>query len=130
MTLPKRTRICFDDRLRRSATPRQQQTPHAQGEASAAYLLHAWCDEAGLGLGQNRTPGKATEVTAMPDLLVLLDVQDCLLTIDAIVGTEAEYLLTLKGNQPGLHAAVKAAFVAAAPPRSLPRSAKNLPTGG
>ena len=34
------------------------------------HLLHAWCDEAGLCLGQYQTPDKANEITALPDLLV------------------------------------------------------------
>ena len=60
----------------------------------------------------------------MPDLLALLDVDGCLLTMDAIgcqksvtqaiAGVGAEYLLVLEGNQPVLHTAVKAAFVAIA----------------
>ena len=58
----------------------------------------------------------------MPDLLVLLDVNSCLLTMDAIGCQKSvtqviaiagvEYLLALKGNQPVLHTAVKAAFAA------------------
>ena len=125
MTLPDGAQICLDGkRLRRSATVRQQQTPHAQGGASAVHLLHAWCDEAGLCLGQYQTPDKANEITALPDLLTLLDVDGCLLTMDAIccqksvtqaiAGAGAEYLLALKGNQPVLHTAVKVAFAAAA----------------
>jgi predicted transposase YbfD/YdcC len=108
----------------RQATARQQQTPHAQGGTSAVHLLHAWCDEAGLCLGQYQTPDKANEITALPDLLALLDVQGCLLTMDAIgcqksvtqvVATAgAEYLLALKGNQPTLHTAVEAAFATTA----------------
>ena len=53
VTLPEGTQICLDGkRLRRSATARQQQTPHAQGGASAVHLLNAWCDEADPCLGQ------------------------------------------------------------------------------
>ena len=120
--LPDGAQVCLDGkRLRRSA-PARQQTPHAQGGASAVHLLHAWCD--GLCLGQYQTPDKANEITALPDLLALLDVDGCLLTMDAIgcqksvtqaiAGAGAEYLLALKGNQPVLHTAVKAAFAAAA----------------
>ena len=127
--LPEGAHICLDGkhlRLRRSATARQQQTPHAQGGTSAVHLLHAWCDEAGLCLclGQYQTPDKTNEITALPDLLALLDVQGCLLTMDAIGCQKnvtqaiaiagAEYLLALKGNQPTLHTAVEAAFATAA----------------
>ena len=86
------------------------------------HLLHAWCDEAGLCLGQYQTPDKANETTALPDLLALLDVDGRLLRMDAIGCQKsvtqaiagAEYLLALKGNQPVLHTAVKAAFAATA----------------
>ena len=125
MRLPDGAQICLDGkRLRRFATARQQQTPHAQGGATAVHLLHAWCDEAGLCLGQYQIPDKANEVTALPGLLALLDVNGCLLTMDVIGcqksvtqvigGAGAEYLLALKGNQPVLHTAVKAAFAATA----------------
>ena len=68
------------------------------------------------------TPDKANEITALPDLLALLDVDGCLLTMDAIGCQKnvtqaiagAEYLLALKGNQPVLHTAVKVAFAVTA----------------
>lgn len=123
MVLPGGAQICLDGkRLRRSATARQQQTPHAQGGASAVHLLHAWCDEAGLCLGQYQTPDKANEITALPALLDLLDVRGCLLTMDAIgcqksvtqaiTAAGADYLLALKGNQAALQTAVSEAFAA------------------
>lgn len=124
LVLPGGTQICLDGkRLRRSATARQQQTPRAAGGAAAVHLLHAWCDEAGLCLGQYQTPDKANEITALPALLQLLDVRGCLLTMDAIgcqksvthaiVAAGADYLLALKGNQAALHTAVAEAFASA-----------------
>ena len=81
---------------------------------------------AGSCLGQYQTPDNTNKITALPDLLALLDRQYYLLTMDAIgcqksvtqaiLGVGAKYLLALKGNQPVLHAAVAAAFVAAARP--------------
>ena len=53
-------------------------------DALLRNLLHAWCDEAGLCLGQYKTPVRAHEITASLDLLALPDVQGCLLTMDAI----------------------------------------------
>ena len=90
---------------------------------SAMHLLDAaWCDETGLCLGQYQTPDKANEITALPDLMALLDVQGCLLTMDAIGCQKsvtraiagAEYLLAPKGNQPTLHTAAEAAFATTA----------------
>lgn len=123
IVLPDGPQICVaGKRLRRSATLQAQRTAHAQGGASAVYLLHAWCDEAGLCLGQYQTPDKANEITALPDRLVLLDVDGCLLTMNAIgcqrsvtraiTGVGATYLLALKGNQGALQTAVEAASIA------------------
>ena len=124
VALPEGAQICLDGkRLCRSATARQQQAPHAQGGVSAVHLLHAWCDEAGLCLGQYQTPDKTNEITALPELLALLEVGGCLLTMDAIgcqksvtqaiAAAGADYLLALKGNQAALQAAVQGAFAAA-----------------
>lgn len=124
VALPEGAQICLDgQRLCRSATARQQQAPHAQGGVSAVHLLHAWCDEAGLCLGQYQTPDKTNEITALPELLALLEVGGCLLTMDAIgcqksvtqaiAAAGADYLLALKGNQAALQAAVQGAFAAA-----------------
>ena len=132
VTLPDGAQVCLDGkRLCRSATARQQQTPHALGGASAVHLLHAWCDEVGLCLGQYQTPDKANEITALPDLLALLEVGGCLLTMDAIgcqksvtqaiAAAGADYLLALKGNQAALQAAVQAAF-AQAPETQAPET--------
>ena len=126
IVLPSGAQICVDGkRLRRSATLQAQRTAYAQGGVSAVHLLHAWCDEAGLCLGQYQTPDKANEITALPDLLALLDVGGCLLTMDAIgcqksvtraiTGAGATYLLALKGNQGALQTAVEAAFTAVGP---------------
>ena len=124
VALPEGAQICLDGkRLCRSATARQQQAPHAQGGVSAVHLLHAWCDEAGLCLGQYHPPDKTNEITALPELLALLEVGGCLLTMDAIgcqksvtqaiAAAGADYLLALKGNQAALQAAVQGAFAAA-----------------
>ena len=123
LVLPSGAQICLDGkRLRHSATARQQQTPRAEGGVSAVHLLHAWCDEVGLCLGQYQTPDKANEITALPDLLALLNVRGCLLTMEAIGcqksvtqairAAGADYLLALKGNQAALQAAVIEAFAA------------------
>ena len=70
---------------------------------------------------------KSNEITALPELLKLLDLQDKVVTIDAmgcqtelaqaIVTGGGDYVLAVKGNQPTLHAEVQAAFAQApAPP--------------
>lgn len=121
ITLPSGAQICFDGkRLRRSATAQQQQTAHADGGRSAVHLLHAWCDELGVCIGQYQTPDKANEITALPVLLELLDVRGCVISMDAmgcqksvvtaLTQAGADYLLALKDNQAVLSAAVQTAF--------------------
>ncbi len=86
----------------------------------ALHVVSAWACEAGLTLGQVRTPTKGNEITALPELLALLDVAGTVVTIDAI-GCQtalaaqiraqgADYLLAVKQNQPWLHNRIVAAF--------------------
>ena len=84
------------------------------------HLVEAWAVENRLILGMRSVPEGGHEITTIPDLLEALDLEGALVTIDA-AGCQAEivqqirdgggdYLVTVKGNQPGLHAAVAAAF--------------------
>ncbi len=66
-------------------------------------------------LGQLKTDEKSNEITAISELLELLEVKDCLITLDAmgyqrdiarkIIDKGADYLLAVKGNQGRLHRA-------------------------
>src|SRR5438309_1138572 len=76
------------------------------------HLVSAWATEARLTLGQVAVDGKSNEITAIPKLLELLDLRGALVTIDAIgcqkaiakqiVDGGGDYVLVVKGNQPGL----------------------------
>jgi predicted transposase YbfD/YdcC len=78
----------------------------------AIHLVSAWATANRLVLGQVKVADKSNEITAIPELLQLLDLRGCLVTIDAagtqtkiaatIVDREADYLLALKKNQKGL----------------------------
>lgn len=97
------------------------------------HLVSAWACDARLTLGQVATDAKSNEITAIPLLLELLDLQGTTVTIDAmgcqkeiaskIVEGEGDYLLALKDNHPKLSQAVTDAFFAAlegdTPPRHL-----------
>lgn len=94
---------------------------HDQGQGkSALHLVSAWASECRLVLGQVATDEKSNEITAIPELLALLDVNGCLVTIDAmgcqteiaaqIVEQGGDYLLAVKDNQPNLAADVKEIF--------------------
>jgi predicted transposase YbfD/YdcC len=71
-------------------------------------------------LAQTKVSGKSNEITAIPELLELLDLQGSIVTIDAmgcqkeiakqIVEKEGHYVFSLKGNQGTLHDDVKALF--------------------
>ena len=76
------------------------------------HLVTAWASENGLTLGQVACEEKSNEITAIPELLKLLSLKGCTVTIDAM-GCQKEiaaqireqkghYVLALKGNQSGL----------------------------
>ena len=76
-------------------------------------MVSAWASENSLVLGQVRTDAKSNEITALPELLKLLDVSGCIVSIDAmgcqqeiartILERGADYLLAVKGNQGRLY---------------------------
>lgn len=86
----------------------------------AIHMMNAWCTEAGLSLGQYKVDAKSNEITAIPELLKLLELSGCLVTIDAmgcqkkiatvILKKEADYLLAVKGNQKKLYGEVTRTF--------------------
>jgi predicted transposase YbfD/YdcC len=87
----------------------------------ALHLVSAWATEARLFLGQIAVDQKSNEITAIPQLLELLDIEGDTVTIDAmgcqkeiaktIVAKKANYVLQVKDNQPTLHAALHEAFI-------------------
>jgi predicted transposase YbfD/YdcC len=91
----------------------------ASGKA-AIHLVSAWCSANELVLGQIATDAKSNEITAIPELLKLLDLNGAVVTIDAagcqkkiaeqIVSQGGHYILQLKGNQTALHEEAVALF--------------------
>jgi predicted transposase YbfD/YdcC len=82
----------------------------------ALHSVSIWASEYGLSLGQVACAEKSNEITAIPELLRLVDIQGGIITIDAmgtqkaiaeqIIAGGADYVLALKGNQETLHQAV------------------------
>jgi predicted transposase YbfD/YdcC len=80
------------------------------------HSVSAWAGEYGLSLGQVACAEKSNEITAIPELLRLVDIRGAIITIDAmgaqkaiaeqVVGGGGDYVLALKGNQEALHRAV------------------------
>lgn len=87
---------------------------------SAIHMVSAWSSENGLVLAQEKTAEKSNEITAIPELLDVLALKGCIVTIDAmgcqsaiaekIIKHKADYVLALKGNQGNLHQEVKDFF--------------------
>jgi predicted transposase YbfD/YdcC len=75
----------------------------------AIHLVNAWAVANGIVLGQRKVEGKSNEITAIPELLRLLNVSGCIVTIDAmgcqksiaqtIRDEKADYILRVKDNQ-------------------------------
>ena len=94
-----------------------------QSGKAAVHTVSAWMSEAGLVLGQRKTETKSNEITAIPQLLQVLDLRGATVTIDAmgcqtkIAETVLEggghYVLSVKENQPTLHDDVAATFAEA-----------------
>src|SRR5512144_533111 len=82
----------------------------------ALHAVSVWASEFGLSLGQVACDEKSNEITAIPELLRLVDIRGAIITIDAmgtqkaiaeqIIESDADYVLALKGNQETLHRAI------------------------
>lgn len=100
---------------------RQERHSYDQsGGKGAIHLVSAWVTANRLVLGQTQVDEKSNEITAIPELLKVLDVSGCIVTIDAM-GTQKEIakliiqqggdiVLSLKGNQGNLHEDVQQLF--------------------
>jgi predicted transposase YbfD/YdcC len=86
---------------------------HTSNGRPAIHTVSAWLADGGLVLGQQKTDVKSNEITAIPELLKLLDLRGATVTTDAmgcqteiaktIVEGGGNYLLAVKGNQPVLY---------------------------
>jgi predicted transposase YbfD/YdcC len=94
---------------------------HDKGIGKAAIdMVSAWASANRLVLGQVKVDEKSNEITAIPQLLEVLEVSGCIVTIDAmgcqteiaekIIDQEAEYVLSLKENQGHLYEDVQHLF--------------------
>src|SRR5689334_5407057 len=86
----------------------------------AIYMVSAWAEENELVLGQRKVDEKSNEITAIPELLKLLALSGCMVTIDAIgtqtniaqtiVEAQADYVLSVKENQGNLFEDISVLF--------------------
>lgn len=87
---------------------------------SPIHMISAWACENNLVLGQVKTAQKSNEITAIPNLLDILDISGNIVSIDAIgtqkeiakkiIDNQANYILAVKGNQPQLLEAIEDEF--------------------
>ena len=91
-----------------------------RGGKAAIHMVSAWASENYLVLGQTKVDAKSNEITAIPELLRILEIGGCIVTIDAmgcqkeiaklILKRDADYVLALKDNQKRLHEDVEDLF--------------------
>jgi predicted transposase YbfD/YdcC len=100
--------VALDGKALRRAVDRDQ---------SIKYVVSAWAESNHLVLGQLKVADKSNEITAVPELLRVLELSGCIVTIDAmgcqkkiakeIIEADADFVLALKGNQETVHQEVK-----------------------
>ncbi|WP_311568474.1 ISAs1 family transposase [Photobacterium arenosum] len=105
--------IAIDGKVLRSSYNREDRQ-------STLHMVSAFATANGVVMGQVKTQDKSNEITAIPELLKLLDIKGCLVSIDAmgcqtdiakqIVEQGGDYLLAVKGNQKSLAKAVQKAL--------------------
>ena len=120
---PEQFRRCFQDFMGRFADTCQgviaidgkvlRRSFDAASAKSSLHMVSAWGCEQRLVLGQIATDAKSNEITAVPELLKMLSLKGCIVTVDAlncqrdiarqIVDQGGDYALALKGNQGTLH---------------------------
>ena len=89
-----------------------------KGSNNALHSVSAWSCQNQLVLGQTAVAEKSNEITAIPELLNLLDIEQSIITLDAmgcqqeiakqIIKKKADFILALKGNQSGMQAELEA----------------------
>jgi predicted transposase YbfD/YdcC len=116
-----------------------KQSRNSQDEKNNRGVINtvsAWATSNRLVLGQKKVEGKSNEITALPELIKILDLAGCIVTIDAmgcqrfahafvprrfsesrqreivkkIVEKDADYVIAVKKNQPTLHEQIKQLF--------------------
>lgn len=110
------TLVNIDGKQLRGSRSRKQARDGKEG----LRMVSAWAVENSLCLGQVKTQEKSNEITAIPELLRLLEIKGCIVTIDAmgcqkeivkqIREQEADYCISLKGNQGTLHQEIRDYF--------------------
>jgi predicted transposase YbfD/YdcC len=100
---------------------KQLRRSHDKAEGKKAiYMVSAWASENSLVLGQQKVDDRSNEITAVPQLLEILEVSGCIVTTDAmncqvetakkVIENDADYVFVVKDNQPRLLEAIQGLF--------------------
>ena len=86
----------------------------------AIYMVSAWAEANEIVLGQRKVDEKSNEITAIPELLKMLAISGCIVTIDAmgtqssiaqtIIAAQADFVLSVKENQGNLFEDISVLF--------------------
>jgi predicted transposase YbfD/YdcC len=90
------------------------------GKKHPIHIVSAWANQQGLVLGQTKTDEKSNEITAIPELLSILELRNNIITIDAmgcqkkiikdIISKNADYVIAVKKNQRTLYQEIELFF--------------------
>jgi predicted transposase YbfD/YdcC len=125
---PRRRAVAVDGKALRG-------TRHSSSDGQASHLLAAIDQQARTVLAQTAVDGKTNEITRFAPLLDQLDLTGAVITADAlhtqrehaeylVTSRKADYILVVKGNQPGLHAQLRKL-----PWKSVPAAARHRDRG-
>lgn len=110
--------LAIDGKTERGSeySPQSGRTGHR-----AVHMVSAWATRLGVCFGQVKTYEKSNEITAIPELLRLLDLKGVIVTADAMAcqrkiteevsKVKSDYVFSLKGNQEIIHDLAKAFFL-------------------
>lgn len=132
MISPKQVEICFIEWMKEVTGRPEKDIVSIDGKTmcgtgseargkKAIHVVSAYSRKNGLVLGQRQTEEKSNEITAVPELLSLLMIKGCIVTVDAlntqketarqiVKANKADYVLALKGNHPLLYSEVRDYF--------------------
>jgi len=116
---PEQFKICFSEfidsleKVKSDIISLDGKTIRNSGHEKALHIVSAWCHKNQMVFGQEKVDSKSNEITAIPKVLDLLDLENKIITIDAmgaqrsicqqIIDNQGDYVISLKGNQGTLH---------------------------
>jgi len=120
---PSQFKSCFSDfissieKVASDVISLDGKTIRNSGKERALHIVTAWCSNNQMVFAQEKVDNKSNEITAIPKVLSLLDLENKVITIDAmgaqraicqqIIDANGDYVISLKGNQSSLYEDVR-----------------------